>query len=59
MAPALEREGYIAAVHCVQINVPMAEADEQAYGQARARERHRLAAANPMKEIVCRTAQAS
>lgn len=48
----LEQAGYLAAVRCVQVQVPLEGAHRTEYMDASARDQHRLAAENPVKEEV-------
>ncbi|WP_245575914.1 DNA repair helicase XPB [Alicyclobacillus contaminans] len=48
----LERAGYLAAVRCVEIRVPMPEDWREQYTVANVRRQHRLAALNPAKHSV-------
>jgi len=45
----LEREGWIAAVRCREIRIPLPPGVRQDYMRATARERHRIAGENPAK----------
>jgi DNA excision repair protein ERCC-3 len=45
----LEREGYLAAVTCVEVNVPWHPSDHARYLTASATDRHRIASANTSK----------
>lgn len=55
---ALERQGYLAEVKCVELRVPLPERQFRDYCQARPRDRHRIAAENPRKlEAVSRLLQ--
>lgn len=50
----LERRGYLAAVRCVEVRVPMPAGAQAAYAAAGAKQQHRLAALNPEKLDVVR-----
>jgi DNA excision repair protein ERCC-3 len=45
----LEQAGYLAAVRCVEVRVPLDPAAARRYAASSARERHRIAALNPAK----------
>jgi DNA excision repair protein ERCC-3 len=45
----LEQAGYLAAVRCVEVRVPLDPASIRRYTASSARERHRIAALNPAK----------
>jgi DNA excision repair protein ERCC-3 len=45
----LEQQGFLAAVHCMEVRVPLSPADHLRYQQASLRERHRIAALNANK----------
>ena len=51
---SLEHEGYLAAVKCVQVRVPLSDADRGRYDAGTAREKHRIAAQNPRKLTVAK-----
>jgi DNA excision repair protein ERCC-3 len=48
----LEEAGYLAAVRCVELHVPLPAAEQGRYLSAGIREQHRIAAANPAKRGV-------
>ena len=50
----LEDGGYLAAVRCVEVRVPLSEESDAQYEQALVRERHRIAAGNSNKARVVR-----
>lgn len=50
----LEQAGYLAAVRCVEVHVPLSAADAALYERASVRERHKIAALNPAKVSVVR-----
>jgi DNA excision repair protein ERCC-3 len=45
----LEQEGYLASVRCVEVGVPLSDADAGRYRAAGTREQHKIAALNPNK----------
>jgi DNA excision repair protein ERCC-3 len=45
----LEQEGYLASVRCVEVGVPLSDVDAERYRTAGMREKHKIAALNPMK----------
>jgi DNA excision repair protein ERCC-3 len=51
---ALEAQGWIAAAVCTEVRVPMPAELRMPYALAPARERHRMAAGNPLKPSVAR-----
>ncbi|MGF7029843.1 DNA excision repair protein ERCC-3 [Paenibacillus mucilaginosus] len=51
----LESQGWIAAVECVELRVPLSEREMEAYRSASPREQMRMASINPAKlDLVCR-----
>ncbi|AFH64347.1 DNA repair helicase XPB [Paenibacillus caseinilyticus] len=51
----LESQGWIAAVECVELRVPLPEREMEAYRSASPREQMRMASINPAKlDLVCR-----
>lgn len=51
---SLEHEGYLAAVKCVQVRVPLSDADRRRYDAGTAREKHRIAAQNSRKLTIAK-----
>jgi len=49
---ALETDGYLAKVRCVEVAVPFSAADRVRYWSAGRREKHRIAGENPLKDDV-------
>lgn len=48
----LEHQGFLAAIRCVQVRVPLTAADSHRYQQGTARERHRIASLNSQKLVL-------